>query len=378
MNNSRFNIILKSIIIVMVLFIFSACGERRADSNNAAKNSGVELKYSELLNIQKEDGYTKVEVRSDKTSEQPLATYILVDRGASHDNLPKGEVIDVPLQNAVVYTSVHAALLKELGSVGVIKGVTDASYFKIPEVLEGIANSTIIDLGNPSSPSVEKIIDLDPDAIIISIYEGMTVQDLSSQGITYLKFTDNLESTPLGRAEWIKFMGLLTGHEAEANEIFASVETKYNDLVAKVKDNSSKPKVLVENMYEGVWYLPAGGSYMAHLLEDAGAIYPWATTDATGSLALTFEEVLEKASNADYWVIKSFGPLTKESLLKQDKRYGEFAPLNHDAVYYSDTSASMLFEEFPYHPDLLLADYMHIFHPDIKDGYQLRYFQQLK
>jgi iron complex transport system substrate-binding protein len=378
MRNPIFNIIQKSIIFVMVLFIFSACVEKRAEEKNVAKNNGVELKYAELLKIDKAGNYTKVEVRSNKASDQPLATYILVDRNASHDNLPKGEVIDVPLQNVVVYTSVHAALLKELGSVGIIKGVTDASYFKIPEILDGIGNNSIVDLGNPSSPSIEKIIDLDPEALIISIYEGMTVQDLSAQGITYLKFTDNLESTPLGRAEWVKFMGLLTGHEAEANEIFASVETAYNDLVAKAKENTTKPKVLVENMYEGVWYLPAGGSYMAHLLEDAGVVYPWSDTDATGSLALTFEEVLEKASDADYWVIKSFGPLTKESLLKQDKRYGEFAPLSHDGVYYSDTSASMLFEEFPYHPDLLLADYIHIFHPDIKDGYQLRYFQQLK
>jgi iron complex transport system substrate-binding protein len=378
MRNPIFNIIQKSIIFVMVLFIFSACVERRAEEKNVAKKNGVELKYAELLKIDKVGDYTKVEVRSNKASDQPLATYILVDRNASHDNLPKGEVIDVPLQNVVVYTSVHAALLKELGSVGIIKGVTDASYFKIPEILNGIANNSIVDLGNPSSPSIEKIIDLDPEALIISIYEGMKVQDLSAQGITYLKFTDNLESTPLGRAEWVKFMGLLTGHEAEANEIFASVETAYNDLVAKAKENTTKPKVLVENMYEGVWYLPAGGSYMAHLLGDAGAAYPWSDTDATGSLALTFEEVLEKASDADYWVIKSFGPLTKESLLKQDKRYGEFAPLSHDGVYYSDTSASMLFEEFPYHPDLLLADYIHIFHPDIKDGYQLRYFQQLK
>lgn len=370
----------KSIIVVMVLFVFTACGGEKNGKKGGgiASEESMELRYSQLLKITECDGYTKVEVRGDKDSATPLATYILVPRGSSApSNLPEGEVLEVPLKNVVAYTSVHASLLKELGSIDVVKGVADAAYFKIPEIKKGLEDGSVADLGNSSSPSIERLIELSPEAVMISIYEGMNVQDLSKQGVTYLKFTDNLERTPLGRAEWVKFMGLLVGKSHEAERIFSEVESRYNDLKRKAADVSVRPKVLVENMYEGVWYLPAGGSYMAVLLADSGADYPWSGTEGTGSLSLTFEEVFEKAGDADFWVLKTFGVCTPESLLAQDKRYAEFKPFIDGGVYCCDTSESMLFEEFPFHPDLLLADYIKIFHPELASEYQLRYFSPI-
>ena len=194
----------------------------------------------------------------------------------------------------------------------------------------------------------------------------------------YLKFADNLEYTPLGRAEWIKFLGLLTGKEKEAQKIFNQVEAEYNALLQQSKEATNKPKVLVENMYEGVWYVPGGNSVSAQMLNDAGATYPWAQDKRNGSLPLTYEEVLAKAGDADIWLLKVFGQqLTKASLAEMDKRYTQFQPYKTGKIWYSDTSTSGLFDYSAFHPETVLSDYLIIIHPELAKGKTPRYFKQI-
>lgn len=206
----------------------------------------------------------------------------------------------------------------------------------------------------------------------------MDSQGVSGRNVKYVKFAENLESTPLGRAEWLRFIGLLTGEEQRADSIFNKTVENYEALKKKVAAVEKKPKVISETMYEGVWYMAAGDSYAARLLSDAGADFPWASNKGTGSLSLSFEEVLAKGGDASYWLIKAFGPMTKQKLLASDKRYSRFKALDAGGVYYSDTSSSRYFEDTPFHPDRLLKDYLIIFHPELLPGDTLTYFRQLQ
>lgn len=377
--NSNFK---KPILLYTLILVFSFCfltsctGEKNA---NSGKDVTGEQKYAELLSIAKFPEYTKVEVKTDKRQSKPVATYILVDRNRPVPaDLPSGEVIKVPLQSAVLSTTVHAEAFKELNSLGIIKGVTDASFFTTPEIKKGLLDKTIADVGTLQSPSVENLIALKPDAVIINLYEGMDSQGVSGRNVKYVKFAENLESTPLGRAEWLRFIGLLTGEEHRADSIFNKTVENYEALKKKVAAVEKKPKVISETMYEGVWYMAAGDSYAARLLSDAGADFPWASNKGTGSLSLSFEEVLAKGGDASYWLIKSFGPMTKQKLLASDKRYSRFKALDAGGVYYSDTSSSRYFEDTPFHPDRLLKDYLIIFHPELLPGDTLTYFRQLQ
>lgn len=363
---------------LLLAFLLTACGSKNTESTKAHEQAGTQ--YADLLNITPEDGYTRVDVRTEKGG-RPVATYLLVPRESEQPkNLPAGEVLKVPVQSLVVNTTVYAYPLKELGSLGVVKGVTDASYFTMPEIRQGLKEGSVTDVGNAQQPTVEKIVELAPDGMLINLFEGMNAGALPTSGTPYIKMADNLEATPLGRAEWIKFLGLLTGKEAQADSIFSQVVKDYTALTDKAKDARNKPKVLVENMYEGAWYVPGGNSVSARLIEDAGGAYPWINDTKTGSLSLSYEQVLGTAGDADIWLLKVFGQqLSRASLAAMDKRYTQFQPYRTGKVWYSDTATSGLFDYNAFHPELVLSDYVLIFHPELAEqGRKPRFYRQMQ
>lgn len=361
------------LILIFILLTLLSCGGKDSKSPSAS-----EMEYSELLNIVPADGYTKVEIRT-RANGNPVATYLLVPRDKEvPSGLPQGEVIRIPVKSLVVNTTAYALPLKELKSLNVIKGVTDASFFNMPEIQQGLKSGAIVDLGNSQQPSVEKIVELHPDGIMINLFEGMSNAALPTAGVPYIKFADNLESSPLGRAEWIKFLGVLTGTETVADSIFNQVEKKYNALARKAANVTKRPKVLTDNMYEGIWYVPAGNSVAAKVLKDAGGDFPWKDNGDTGSLSLSYEEVLDKANDADIWILKVFGTkLDSDKLAQMDNRYTQFLPYKKGNVWYSDTQDSGLFDYAAFHPELLLSDYLAIIHPEVVNGQVPRFFKKM-
>ena len=362
------------IISVILLILSVSCSrEKSGYSNYTATN---DIKYSSLLRISENKGNKLVRILSPSDSTKTLATYLLVPRNEKvRENRKDVQILHVPLNKIVVYSSVHASVLEELGATEIVKGVADAQFFKLDFIKKGIETGEITDIGQSSSPSMEKLIHLSPECVMISLYEGMTVPDFSSSGIVYLKLADNLETSPLGRAEWIKFIGLLTGEELKADSIFRTVEKNYLTLKQKAYNAKSRPKVITDNIYQGIWYVPGGRSYQARMIEDAGGIYPWNDNKDTGSLSLAFEEVYAKASDADIWLYKGFGiEPTCDAVVSTDPRHGKINALYNGGLWICDTSSSSLFEDFPFHPDLLLEEYLTIFHPELNKGKSTRYF----
>ena len=366
-------------LIAVVIIALSAVGCRQGDRLGDAEAPN-EMRHSSLLSMYKSEGCTRVDIKNPWDSTSLLASYILVVDGAE---APQHEVevqeIRVPVKSLVVYTSVHAGALKELGKIGVVTGVADAQFYKIPEIVEGLKSSVVVDVGKIDAPVAERIIDLNPDAIMLSLYQGMNLNSVKNLNIPLLQMVDNMETTPLGRAEWIKFLGELTGKRAEADSVFEAVEKEYTTIKEKAQASRSKnPKVLVENMYQGVWYVSGGASYQATMIQDAGGDYAWADDKSTGSLFLSFEQVFDKAHDADVWLLKVFGQeLSKDALQAMDSRNMLFGAVINGGVYFSNTAESNLFEEFPFHPELMLKDYIEIFHPEVYDDFTPRYFKQM-
>lgn len=350
----------------------------KAPSNDDAAGDADNMMHSaSLLRAEDKGDYIHVKILSADDSTRVAASYILVDKNkAVPDSLPQGTLLRTPLSNIAVFTSVFAGALDELGAADAVKGVFDAQYFKLPFIAEGLKSGRVADLGMSGNPSLEKIRMLKPEAILLSIYEGMDVKGIDKAGIPLINMADNLEMTPLGRAEWIRFLGLLTGKREKADSIFAAVEADYSKLRDEASRYKRKPTVLTENMYQGVWYVPGGKSYQARLIADAGGNYVFASDASIGSLSLGFEQVLEKGGEADIWLLKLYGQqLDKEALLAMDSRYRFFKAIDKGGVFFADTKEKPLFEEFPFHPERLLSDYIAIFHPESK--LQTRYFQQM-
>ncbi len=333
---------------------------------------------AELLNIIDFDNYSLVNILNAKDTSKVVATYILLnDTVELPSNIPdKATIIRTPLKKLLIYSSVFASALEELGKADAVKGVVDAQYFRLPTIKEGLKNGTITDVGSASSPSIEKIVVMNPEAIILSIYEGMDVGGLEKANMPIVKFADNLESKPLGRAEWIRFLGRLVGESQKADSIYFTVRDSYNALKASSKKNGKSPKILTDNIYQGVWYVPGGRSYQANLIADAGGNYFMNQDKSVGSLPLSFEEVLSNGEDADLWLLKVYSDLQDNAALKKmDERYARFAPFRTGNIFYCNSAESSIFEDIPFHPDLLLKEYIAIFNNKTDS---LKYFKRLR
>ena len=341
----------------------------------------VPLRYAENLSLSATEDYTIARLRNPWDTTRILHTYVLVDKEKSLPaDLPEGTLVRTPLSKAVVYSSVHCGLLNQIGALKSIGGVCDLKYIKLQEVQDGCRTGSITDVGNGMNPDIEKIIDLHPDAIMLSPFENSggygRVEKLN---IPIIECADYMETSALGRAEWMRFYGLLFGEAQKADSLFAEVEKNYNELKALVAPLSYAPSVISELKNGSAWYVPGGKSTSARIYADAGANYVFADNEHSGSVPLAFETVFDKGQNADFWLIKYNQAIDKTyKELEQDYApYTGFRAFKERNIYGCNTGKVDFYEDSPFHPDRLLKDLIKIFHPTLLEGYELKYFTKL-
>lgn len=326
------------------------------------------------------EGYTRVDVRDPWDSARLLQRYLLVDRGKPlPSDLPEGTVVRVPARNVVVYTSVHAAIIDRLGEAGRIVGVCEPRYMETPTIQAGLRSGRVADLGEATSPNVERMIDIAAELVVASPFENSGYGPVEKIGVPIIEGADYMEPSPLGRAEWIRFYGLLFGKEALADSIFRETERAYLSLSRLAAEVTERPTVLSEKKYGSSWFVPAGESYTARLFADAGADYLFKDLPGSGSVPLAFETVLDKAVHADLWLIKYNSPsdLTYDGLRAEYAPYAGFDAFKRGRVYTCNTGKVPYYEEFPLRPDYLLKDLIWIFHPELLPDYQPRYYRHM-
>ena len=363
--------------------VLSGCRGGNADKAEevAAKPEDVNLMTeAKLLRLYKGEGYYRAEVVNPWDTASVLGAYLLIERGVEPDSVPPGAFtrIDVPLERSLVYSSVHAGIIDEMGGADAVAGVADGEYFKKSPYRERIAGGGIVNVGSSMSPSMEAIVALSPDAILLSPFENAGHGVIDRAGVPVVECADYMEATPKGRAEWIRFFGLLYGRGAEADSIYNDVKGRYDELSEKVAAVGARPVVLTEMLTDGYWFVPGGGSYMARLIEDAGGSYPWCNDRSAGSLQLDFSSVYAKAADADYWLIRTYGhDMSLDDLRSVYLLNSQFKAFKEGNVFVANTAEVPLFEEFPFHPEKMLMEYATIFHPEVT-GEGLRYFKRAK
>lgn len=374
--------ILLSAYIVTWVLLLSACGGGSKTSSLQAEGDTIRMKYSSLLQIVKHADYTVVTIRNPWDTLKVLHTYLLADREKPlPEHLPEGTVVRTPLQKSVIYSSVHCSLWSELDELKGIGGVCGLEYIKLPQIQEGCRNGSIVNVGNSMNPDIERIIDLRPDAILLSPFENSGGYGrVGKLNIPIIECADYMETSALGRAEWMRLYGLLLGKEAQADSLFAGIEKEYLTLTQQVKSqNLKRPTVISEMKNSSAWYIPGGNSTMGRLYQDAGADYVFASLSNNGSVPLAFETVFDRGGNADIWLIKYNQPQDKTySELERDYApYARFKAFQDRKVYGCNTNHVPFYEESPFHPELLLKDLIKIFHPELLPDYDLKYFSNL-
>ena len=365
--------------IAMVLTIWSVGCSSKA-SQQGSKTSDEEpvaIEYAQGFRMAQGNGYYRIDIVNPWDTSALLHTYLLVDAQSQlPTHLPDGTLIRTPLRNSLVFSSVHCSLLAELQCLDAIGGICDSEYNYIEELQARILAGTLADAGNSTAPDIEQIIELNPDAILLSPFENVRHDRLEKTGIPIIECADYMENTPLGRAEWMRLIGRLYGCEELADSLFMSIKESYLSTKQKVDSAKHKPLVITERRIGQVWYIPGGKSYIAQLLNDAGAQYPWSDNNNTGSLALSFENVLERGQEADFWLIKYHAPqnFTYNNLKQEYTPNSRFKAFNQKQIYGCNTHYMRYYEETPFHPERLLKDLVAIFHPTLFEGYTPYYY----
>lgn len=398
------NIIFGALVVLLVV----ACQGGKTASGEGGDT--LQMKYAELLTIVKHnDGaYTEAIIENPWKKGTTLHKYILVPKGNEGDEtvarlkddirenatLQMGshcDIVRTPLESNVVFTAPHSQLMYELGCKNAITGVCDKDYINIPDIKERVklsdgkastsdTDKVIIDCGSSMQPDIERIIALKPEGLLISPFENSGgYGKLDKLYIPIIETADYMETSPLGRAEWMKFYGLLFKSEERSDSLFSSIEKEYLALKAEAAKLPQGLSILTERKMGSVWYVPGGKSTMGILLKDANAKYIFADDTHSGSLAYGPERILSKGTQIDVWAFKYFGgkALSKNDLLAEYEGYKVLKAFNSNSIYQVDTSTQPYFELTSFHPEILLREFIILAHPKTTQFGKLRFYQHL-
>lgn len=346
------------------MFLLLACSEEEVEYVTLSPSNDYARGYA----FESRKNYKVVEIRNPWDTLKLLQRYILVPRGAEiPEGLPKGSIIRTPVKSAIVYESIHCGMIKELGVSDVIKGICDVDYNADNDLKKRVAEGSVANLGNSHLPDVEKIVSISPEIVILSAYQDRATDKVSKLGIPIIEMSDYMESTPLGRTEWLRFMSMLFEKEELADSLFKDTEKEYMKLAELGRKANNKPTLFCELKTGGVWYQPGGESYMAQLYRDAGINYLWSDNKDKGSISLSFEEVFARGVGADLWFIKYANDKdeTLKSLAKKFAPYQQFSPYRNKTVWAVNSLKVPFYEEMPLYPHYVLRDLMIVAHPEM-------------
>ena len=416
--------------------LMAACQGGKTAAADAEAGDTLEMKYAKLLTIVKHgDGeeasdeaegidylYAEAIIANPWKAGTMLHRYILIPKGEEGDKTVAmlarrrstgarctTDTVRTPVERSAVFIAPHCQLMYELGCQQAIRGVCDLNYINIPDVRKRAASAgnaasagkafagkasagkasaqnSIVDCGSSMAPDIERIIALKPEAILVSPFENSGgYGKLDKLRIPLIEAADYMESSPLGRAEWMKFYGMLFGKdknisttaagkaseatlpascELRADSLFAQIEKEYLDLKAEAGKLPKGLSILTERKTGGVWYVPGGQSTIGILLKDANARYIFSDDKHSGSLPMSPEQILAKGRQVDIWAFKYFGgaPLSQAQLLQEYDGYKALAAFSRGNIYQVDTSTVPYFELTSFHPELLLREFIILAH----------------
>ena len=369
------------------LFIITlGCNEiQKSPSIIQTNKQTLQIKYSNSFDINYFDNYKTIVIENPWPDSEETFTYALVENGTQ---LPPSKsydaIIEIPVSTIVVTSTTHIPSLEMLDVTESLVGFPNLDYISSEITRERIAAGKIVELGKNEDINTEVLIDLAPDVVVGFAIDGnnTAMSTIKKTGIPVVYNADWTETTPLGKAEWIKFFGALFNKEKDADSIFNNIEKQYNaakQLAATAKNN---PTVLSGAMYRDIWYLPQGKSWAAQFIKDAHGNYLWKESEGTGSLSLNLESVLEKGQLADVWI--GPGQFTGLQQMKDTHSvYSEFKAFKNAEVFSFTTKKGatggvLYYELAPNRPDLVLMDIIKILHPNLLPEHESYFFNRLE
>lgn len=378
----NFNIKIALLASISILGFLCSCGSDGNRSDNRVQQSRENLmEYSSVLYVTNYKSGYYMNVSNPWSNGSLGEFYFYPDSLQLPEELENCSVIRTPVKSVVTYSSTQWSVFLQLNEIQRVKGILESNYTNNPEIKDLISKGGILDVGYETNINTEKVIELQPDVILFTPYPTIAKDEIGKlTGAVMFPFPDYVENHPLGRAEWLKVIGFMTGREKDTDEWFENIVNNYKSIKSLCQDVDARPTVFSDLPYDGQWYIPGGKSYIAQIFSDAGADYVWSDNAATASQPVDAETVLSKAGDADYWRIMNSSnvPYTYERLSIENELFTYFKAYKERNVIVCDVSKSSYFEKSQYQPDVILKDFVSVFHPEIVgDDYEPTFFYLL-
>lgn len=376
-----------SIFSICLMMLGASCGRKSNDggaahSDEAAIDSASRIspRYAKGFSVKYPEGMVLLDINDPENREAEQFHFALAPKG-SGITAPEGyTLIETPVESVICMTSLQLSNFIKLGLTDKVVGITSTRHLHNEQMNRQLKEGKTHKIGIEGNFDNEVIMAINPDIIFISPFKRGGYDAIRNVDIPMIPHLGYKELTPLGQAEWIKVVGLLTGNEAKANEIFDGIESRYNSLKAFADTARVRPTVFSGEMRGGNWYAVGGKSFLAQLFRDAGADYFLKDNNESGGVTLDYETVYTNAANADYWrIVNSFdGDFDYGVLATQDNRYTDFAAWKRHGVIYCNMKEVPFYERMPVEPEVVLADFIHVFHPSILPDHKPSYYHLLK
>ncbi len=377
--------------IIKFLFIFLIVSTCKNEAKNevpvTSETNQLVLKYAEGFKINQSNDNKTIEIIKAWPEAKKKYIYLLLTKEQAAKTTYNKEdydgVIITPINKTVVTSTTHIPALELLGVEQTLIGFPGTDYISSEKTRNLIDEGNVRELGKNEGINTEVLLELNPDVVIGFGVDGVnkTFETIKKAGIPVIYNGDWVESSALAKAEWIKFFGALFNKEKEADSIFNKIEKNYLEAKAIAKQAKHQPTVLSGAMHKDVWYLPNGSSPEAQFLKDANVNYLWSNTTGNGSLALSFEIVLDKAKDADLWLSPSYYTSFNQ-LEEASSIYTNFKAFKNKNIYsFSNTTGAtggvLYYELGTARPDLVLKDLIKICHPELLKDYEPFFFKRL-
>ena len=334
--------------------------------------------------IEVNEQYKLVTVRNPWQEGDTLLSLVLYPKGTEAPVIEQADfIIPVPIEEVVATSSPHIGYLKLIDELDKVTGVAEDKYLYNAYIYDKVSQGKVAQVGSLKSSNLEILLDLAPDLVMRTGYDNVRNEDdrLIESGVPVSYNVEWMETTMLARAEWIKYVGAFFNKDEVADSIFRQIEQQYLNARSLTVNMEDRPSVMTGNNFKGTWYMPSADSYMTKLILDAGGDYHYKDEQATGSLPLSFEVVLDDLVDADYWL----GPRAEslKELEMMDERYTLFNAFRAGNVYtfnkrMSENGGNDYWESGMTRPDLILKDVIKIFHPELLSNHQLYYYKKLQ
>lgn len=364
----------------MGLILFSGCSTERK------KNRIPSNHYAHGFQIDNNGNVVQLTVFNPwEKAENVSVEYFLMNKNVPvPDSLLKRQIIRTPVERVICLSTTHLGFLDVLNETDAVVGISGSQYVSNQKVRQRMENGEVPDVGYGQNLNYELIVNQKPDLVLVyGVGSEVTnyTQKLEELGIPVVFVAEYLEESPLGKAEWIKFLGTLFEKENVAEQFFTTVENEYNRLQKLAAAATNKPKVLVGSPYKDSWWIPGGESYMANLIADAGGDYLGKENRSHESYVISFEHALAWSGLADIWI--NMGNMaSKQEILSVDERFGQFPVFKNGKLYNNVKRLSIhggndFWESGTAHPHWILNDLILLFHPNLTDG-EMVYYKEVK